>query len=63
MTFGAFLSLKENAVYSLRYSCGNEEFHQAFIREVSYEPNREGGIASFKLIRANSSRNEAAQDI
>jgi hypothetical protein len=58
MTFGDFLLLKQNAVYALHYSCSNTDFQPAFIREVTYEPNREGGMAMFKLIKANANRDE-----
>jgi hypothetical protein len=63
MTFGEFLDLKLKAIESIAYSCSNQDYKQAFIREVSYEPNQEGGIASFKLIMANPARNESAEDL
>lgn len=63
LTFGEFLLLRDFSIYSIEYSCSRTDYQKTFIREVSYEPNREGGVAHFKLIQANADRNESLADV
>lgn len=51
LSLGEFLRLQQNAIFAVAFSCASQ-VSQGFIREVTYEPNDDGGTANFTLIKA-----------
>jgi len=46
-----FLELQQNAIFAVAFRC-EDDFARGYIREVSYEPNADGGTANFSLLKA-----------
>jgi hypothetical protein len=47
-----FLNLRQKAIQPIRFGCN--ETIKGYLKEVTYQPNGDGGIAKFKVIRAFS---------
>lgn len=54
LSFRAFLALQKDTIFRVGVGCGDETEYEGYILEVQYKPGtRDGGIAEFKLLRAN----------
>lgn len=56
MSFQDFLFIRDNAIKAIEYSCSGTDHKKGFIRQIEFEPNNNGGTATFKLIQANADR-------
>ncbi|MES2731727.1 MAG: hypothetical protein V4714_08265 [Bacteroidota bacterium] len=50
ISFKVFMQLKAKAINAIRFGCTDTV--KGYIKEVTYQPNSDGGIASFKVVRA-----------
>ncbi|MBO9699248.1 MAG: hypothetical protein J7604_03510 [Sporocytophaga sp.] len=53
LSFPEFNSIANNSEKAIAFSCNGSNYQIGFIKSLSYQPNTEGGIASFKLIKGS----------
>lgn len=51
MNLDGFMDLVGQSIYQIGVSCDDDNFMPAYLEEVTYKPNKEGGIASFRTSR------------